>query len=82
MILWLFLGEAVVLAVLGSLLGVAIGFGLAQLIRVALPALPVATPIVFVLLAVASSALIGLAAGVLPARHAARLDPVDALRSE
>ena len=81
-ILWLFLGEAVVLAVLGSLLGVAIGFGLAQLIRVALPALPVATPIVFVLLAVASSALIGLAAGVLPARHAARLDPVDALRSE
>jgi putative ABC transport system permease protein len=81
-ILWLFLGEAVVLAVLGSLLGVAIGFGLAQLIRVALPALPVATPIVFVLLAVASSALIGLAAGVLPARHAARLDPVEALRSE
>ena len=41
-ILWLFLGEAVVLAVLGSLLGVAIGFGLAQLIRLALPALPVA----------------------------------------
>ena len=81
-ILWLFLGEAVVLAVLGSLIGVAIGFGLAQLIRVALPALPVATPIVFVLLAVASSALIGLAAGVLPARHAARLDPVEALRSE
>ena len=33
MILWLFFGEAVVLAVLGSLLDVAIGFGLAQLIR-------------------------------------------------
>lgn len=81
-ILWLFLGEAIVLAMLGSVLGVAIGFGLAQLIRVAVPALPVATPILFVLLAVASSALIGLAAGVLPARHAARLDPVDALRSE
>jgi putative ABC transport system permease protein len=82
MILWLFLGEAVVLAVLGSLLGVAIGFGLAQLIRAALPALPVSTPLLYVVLSVASSAVIGLAAGVLPARHAARLDPVEALRSE
>jgi putative ABC transport system permease protein len=81
-ILWLFLGEAVVLAVLGSLLGVAIGFGSAQLIRVVVPALPVVTPILYVVLAVASSAVIGLAAGVLPARGAARLDPVEALRSE
>jgi len=81
-ILWLFLGEAVVLALLGSVLGVAIGFGLAQLIRAFVPALPVSTPVLYVLLALASSALIGLAAGVLPARHAARLDPVDALRSE
>lgn len=82
MILWLFLGEAVVLAVLGSLLGVAIGFGLAQLIRAAVPALPVHTPLLYVLLSVASSAAIGLAAGVLPARHAARLDPVEALRAD
>jgi len=81
-ILRLFLGEAVVLAVLGSMLGVTIGLGLAQLIRVVVPALPVATPILYVLLAVASSAVIGLAAGVLPARRAARLDPVEALRSE
>lgn len=82
MILWLFLGEAVVLAVLGSLLGVAIGFGLAQVIRAAMPALPVSTPWIYVLLSVTSSAIMGLAAGVLPARHAARLDPVDALRAE
>ncbi len=81
-ILWLFLGEAVVLAVLGSLLGVAIGFGLAQVIRVALPGLPVSTPLPYVLLAVGCSGLIGLLAGVLPARSAARLDPVDALRGE
>jgi putative ABC transport system permease protein len=81
-ILRLFLGEAVVLAVLGSLLGVAVGFGLAMLIRLFLPALPVSTPLPYVLLSVASSALIGLLAGVLPARRAARLDPVEALRSE
>ncbi len=81
-VLRLFLGEAVVLAVLGSLLGVAVGFGLAQAIRLAIPALPVSTPLLYVLLAVGSSALIGLVAGVLPARRAARLDPVEALRSE
>ena len=81
-VLRLFLGEAVVLAVLGSLLGVAVGFGLAQAIRLALPALPVSTPLPYVLLAVGSSALIGLVAGVLPARRAAGLDPVEALRSE
>jgi len=40
---------------------VTIGLGLAQLIRVVVPALPVATPILYVLLAVASSAVIGLA---------------------
>jgi putative ABC transport system permease protein len=81
-ILRLFLGEAVVLAVLGSVLGVAVGFGLAQLIRWFVPALPVSTPLPYVLLAVASSAVIGLLAGVLPAQRAARLDPVDSLRAE
>ena len=40
-ILRLFLGEAVVLAALGGLLGVALGFGLAQLIHLSVPALPV-----------------------------------------
>ena len=55
-ILRLFLGEAVVLAVLGSLLGVTVGFGFAQLIRLLVPALPVATPLLYVLLAVVSSA--------------------------
>ena len=81
-ILRLFLGEAVVLAVLGSVLGVAVGFGLAQLIRLLVPALPVSTPLLYVLLAVASSAVIGLVAGVLPARRASRLDPVESLRAE
>jgi putative ABC transport system permease protein len=81
-ILGLFLGEAVVLAVLGGLFGLAVGFGLAQLLRVAVPALPVQTPVLFAVLAVASSGLIGLAAGVLPALRASRLDPVEALRAE
>jgi len=81
-ILLLFLGEAVALSAIGGLLGLLLGFGLAQLIHFALPSLPVHTPISFVLLAEAIAAAIGLIAGVLPARRAARLDPVEALRSE
>ena len=81
-ILLLFLGEAVALSALGGLFGLVLGFGLAQLIHFALPALPVHTPLTFVLLAEGIAIVIGLLAGVLPARNAARLDPVEALRAE
>ena len=81
-ILGLFLGEAMVLAALGGVVGIALGIGLAQLIHAALPALPVHTPVVFAVLAIVLSAVIGLAAGVLPARRAALLDPVESLRAE
>ena len=81
-ILGLFLGEAVALSALGGLLGLLLGIGLAQLIQLLVPALPVHTPLSFVLLAEGLAVAIGLAAGVLPARRAARLDPVEALRTE
>jgi putative ABC transport system permease protein len=81
-ILGLFLGEAVALSALGGVLGLLLGTGLAQLIHLAVPALPVHTPISFVILAEAVAIAIGLLAGVLPARRAARLDPVAALREQ
>ena len=81
-ILALFLGEAVTLSAIGGLMGLALGFGLAQLIHLTVPALPVHTPMSFVLLAEGIAVLIGLLAGVLPARSAALLDPVQALRAD
>ena len=81
-ILGLFLGEAVTLSAIGGVMGLALGIGLAQIIHFAVPALPVHTPLTFVLLAEGIAITIGLLAGVLPARSAARLDPVEALRAE
>ena len=81
-ILSLFLGEATVLAAVGGLSGLMLGMGIAYLLHLALPALPVHTPLIYVVLAEAIAVIIGLAAGVIPARRAALLDPVEALRSE
>lgn len=81
-VLILFLGEAVVLAAVGGLAGLALGVGGGQLLGALVPALPVHTPWSYVLLAQGLATAIGLVAGVLPARRAARLDPIEALRAE
>ncbi|MCB2166675.1 MAG: ABC transporter permease [Deltaproteobacteria bacterium] len=81
-ILSLFIGEAIVLASLGGLAGLVIGAGGAWLLGRIVPALPTHTSWSYVLLAEGLASLIGLLAGVLPARHAAGLDPIEALRAE
>jgi len=81
-VLGLFLGEAMVLAAIGGMVGLAFGILGAQLLHLAFPAMPVHTPWNYVVLAEALAISIGLLAGVLPARHAAAMDPVTALRAE
>jgi putative ABC transport system permease protein len=81
-ILRLFLGEAILLAGLGGLAGLVIGGGGAMLLNLFLPALPVHVSPLYVLLAEGVALLVGLGAGIIPARRAAGLDPIEALRTE
>jgi putative ABC transport system permease protein len=81
-ILRLFLGEAVVLAVMGGLLGLLLLLLITGLFHVFLPGLPITFNVYFLALALSVSALIGLVAGVVPAIQASNLDPIQALHTE
>jgi len=76
-----FLIEAIVLSMAGGILGIIVGAGATIGLGRALGwnAAPSAESVI---VAVATSAIIGVVFGFLPARRAAKLDPIDALRQE
>ena len=76
-----FLVESIVMCLLGGLLGLAVGVGGASLVG-RLTGWSIATPASAVLLAIGFSAAVGIFFGFYPARKAASLDPIQALRFE
>ena len=80
-VLWQFLVEAMTLSLVGGILGISLGFGLAGLVALLSP-LPFAFAAWAIGLGVGVTLLIGLFFGTYPAWKAASLDPVEALRYE
>jgi putative ABC transport system permease protein len=80
-VLMQFLVEAVVLSLFGGTVGVALGLALAAVVSKVM-SIPFILDPNIVIIAFAFSALIGIVFGYFPARRAARLNPIDALRHE
>ncbi len=75
----LFLTEAVILAMFGAVVGTALGYVAVAVMKVLYPSLDFTPPLWAVAGAVAIAVACGMIFGILPARRAARLDPIDAL---
>ncbi len=80
-ILWQFLVEAATLTSIGGAVGIVMGLGAGELLKLAL-GMESEVPVWSAALAAAVSITIGLVFGLYPANRAARMDPVEALRHE
>jgi putative ABC transport system permease protein len=77
-----FLLEAMTLTFFGGVIGVIVAVGISDLIMLLVPSLPAQIPMWAIIAALGTSVGVGLIFGVLPARKAAKLDPIDCLRYE
>ena len=77
-----FLIESVVVCITGGVLGVILSMSLGQGLKLFFPAVPLSFSVTSIAVAVLTSSLIGMIFGYMPARGAARLDPIEALARE
>jgi len=80
-VMWQFLVEASTLTLVGGVIGMVFGWGIAILLHSFTP-VPAFVPVGSIILALTGAAVTGLLFGIYPASKAARLDPVEALRYE
>ena len=77
-----FLLEAMTLTFFGGIIGVIVAVGISNLIMLLIPSIPAQVPTWAVIAGLTVSVGVGLIFGVLPARKASRLDPIECLRYE
>lgn len=81
-IVFQFLFEAMTLTFFGGLIGIVLALGISNLIMLLIPTIPAQVEMWMILLSIGVSIGVGLLFGVLPARKAAKLDPIECLRYE
>ena len=77
-----FLLEAMTLTFFGGIIGTVVAIGISNLIMLLIPSIPAQVPLWAVIAGLGVSVGVGLIFGVLPARKASRLDPIECLRYE
>ncbi len=81
-IVFQFLLEAMTLTAIGGVIGIVVAVGISNLVMLLIPTIPATVELWMILLSLGVSIGIGLVFGVLPARKAAKMDPIECLRYE
>lgn len=89
-VMWLFLGESLMIGFLGGVFGIALGIGISQLFEMIINLISrgfggesmnlFSYPLWFIFFIIILSSSVGMIGGLFPARRAAKLNPLDALR--